>query len=282
MPTVQEILKQTGLSDAEIAALDQRIVGGFSTVLTTAEQVEKSAREQREQAELAKRSQEAQYKEEIVPALNTWGSEKATIMAEREFYRTQAEQAKANGFLPKDAPGYVPQNQQPRNQNGEYVQNGNGVPGSPQFMKYEDGIKALSNVQYVSNEHIRLYGTPMPDRFENLVAEAAQQRMDFNDYVDRKYGFATKRQEIERKKAEDHDKEIADKAIKERDQYWAERTSGNPNTRIGADSEFATLRKGVDTKAVKDPLTFKTKEERHAYTRDLIQRDIAENAQAAS
>ncbi len=281
MPSVAEVLKQSGYTDAEIAALDQRIISGVTQVLSTAEQAEKSAREAREAAELADRSQKDLYANKIVPALNDWGSEKATLEAQVAFYKTQAESAKGAGFLPKDAPGYVPPANQPgRNADGTYVANANSVPGSPAFMTKEEGFKAVSNATFVISEHMRLYGTPAPDDVETLVAEANAQRLPFREYAAKKYNFDGKKQEIaQAREKEARDKLVAD-TIAERDRWHAERAGSNPMVRPGEQSHFAELRKGIDSKAIKDPLMM-SKEERSQQTQALIHKEIVENAAAA-
>jgi hypothetical protein len=281
MPTVAEVLKQSGYTDAEIAALDARILSGVTQVLTVAEQADKSAREAREAAELADRSQRDLYANKIVPALNDWGSEKATLEAQVAFYKTQAESAKGAGFIPKDAPGYVPPANQPgRNADGTYVANANSVPGSPAYMTKAEAISAVSNATHVMNEHMRLYGSPLPDDVETLVNEAAAQRMDFRQYAAKKYNFDGKKAEITAaREKEARDKLVAD-TIAERDRWHAERQGSNPMLRPGEQSSFAELRKGIDSKAIKDPLSM-SKEERHMQTQALIHKDIVENAAAA-
>jgi hypothetical protein len=97
MPTVQQILKETGLSDEQIAGIDAKAIAAFGGVLTTAEQAQ-------EQAEIAKRSNEKFYDESIAPALNTWGTEKANLEAQAAFYRTQNGAARAAGFQFDEAP----------------------------------------------------------------------------------------------------------------------------------------------------------------------------------
>jgi hypothetical protein len=281
MATVAEVLKASGYTDAEISALDARIISGVTQVLSTAEQAEKSAREARDQAELADRAQKDLYANKIVPALNDWGSEKATLEAQVAFYKTQAESAKGAGFIPKDAPGYVPPANQPgRNADGTYVANAGGVPGSPAFMTKAEAISAVSNATFVMNEHFRLYGTPLPDDVETLVNEAGAQRLDFRQYAAKKYNFEGKKAEIAAaREKESRDKLVAD-TIAERDKWHAERQGSNPNLRPGEQSHFSELRKGIDSKAIKDPLLM-SKEERHNATAALIHKDMVENAAAA-
>lgn len=282
MPTVAEILKASGYTDAEITAIDARSMSGFTNLLTAADQAQKSANEAREAAELADRSQKSLYADKIVPALNEWGSEKATLEAQVAFYKTQAESAKSAGFIAKDAPGYVPPaNGEPaRNANGTFVANANNVPGSPAFMTKEEGFKAVSNATFVISEHMRLFGQPAPDDIETLVSEANQQRMPFREYAAKKYNFEGKKQEIAAaREKESRDKLVAD-TIAERDRWHAERMGSNPMVRPGEASHFSELRKGIDSKQLKDPLSM-SKEERHNATAQLIHKDIVDNAAAA-
>jgi hypothetical protein len=177
MPTVQEMLKQSGLSDEQIAALDAKAIGAFSGVLTVAEQKEQAAQkahdeaarlaqaaeqakkesdqaaqqaaQAREAAEIAQRSNSQFYEETIAPALNNWGTEKANLEAQAAFYRAQNEAARAAGFVPAEAPGFTPQTFQPqsgqpqnvqaRDSQGRYVAGAPGsTPGSPTFMEEID------------------------------------------------------------------------------------------------------------------------------------------------
>jgi hypothetical protein len=77
--TVEEVLRQSGLTDEQIAALDAKIINGFTGVLSTAEQERQAAAQARESAEIAKRSNEKFYDETIAPSLNTWATERANL-----------------------------------------------------------------------------------------------------------------------------------------------------------------------------------------------------------
>lgn len=279
MPTVQEILKQSGLTDEQIAALDTKAVTAFSGVLTAAEQAQLSAQQAREKAELETRAQQELYSSQIAPALDAWANEKAQKEAEIAFYRTQAEQAKAGGFIPKDAPGYTPPAADPaRGADGKFVP---GTNGSPVFMTPDQGIKAVSNATWAMQEHFRLYGQPMPDDFDAILQESTQQRMPFKDYVAKKYNFDAKRNEIAAARQKEHDDKIRAEAKAAADKEWAERVGGNPNVRVPVGpSQFDAIRRGVDAKTFKDPLSFGTKEERRAATQQMIAKDLADNAAA--
>src|SRR6516164_3104587 len=123
-PSVRDILKQTGMSDETITALDANVLKAFESVLTTATSSQEDAAEKL-------RLQQDLYDREITPALNAWGSEKATLEAERDFYKKQNEGARTGGFIPKDAPVHVAPTQDPGT--GRFVPAGNPVPGSPSF-----------------------------------------------------------------------------------------------------------------------------------------------------
>ncbi len=266
--TTREILKQTGLSDEQINALDAKILGGFDTVLTTA-----SA--DREAAELAQRAQNELYEKQIAPALDSWGVEKTTLEAERDFYRTQAQGAKGAGFLPKEAPGFVPP-QDPAT--GKFVAGGNAVPGSPGFTA-QDGITAISNATWAFQEHARLFGQPAPDDFETLLKEATSRHLPFREHVSSKYKFAEKKAEMSAKAQQDLiDSKVKD-AVAARDREWAEKGGNNPALRQGVSSQFSQVRKAVEAGTRKDPLTLSSAQRREQ-TRQNIQTEFADNAAA--
>lgn len=278
--TVAEMLKASGMTDEQIAGLDAKIVTGFQTVLTTAEQAQLSASQLKEQAELANRAQTELYDKEIAPALDQWGNEKVMLESERSFYRAQNEAARSAGFIPNDAPTFQPGGNPNRNQNPNaptYVPGANVVPGSPAFMTKAEGVRAVANATWVITEHMRLHGAPPPDDIETLASEAERQHLDFREHVKRKYNFEGRRKEIvEKKQNEEIDRRVAEQ-VKVKEQQLVEKFGSNPNVRMGAPSEFTNLRKGVDQKQVKDPLSM-NKQERRDYTASLINRDMVENA----
>jgi hypothetical protein len=252
-----------------------------TSVISTAAQLEAQAKIDRDAAELADRNQRALYSEKIAPALNEWGTDKANLEAERDFYRTQAQSAKTAGFIAKDAPGYkAPENNDPnRGGNGQYVANSGGVPGSPAFMTRQEGLSAVNLATWAVTEHQRLHGAPLPDDVETLDREATAQRMPFRDYVSKKYGFDAKKQEIATKRENDKIELVVAERLKENDRKWAEKVGSNPNVAAGTPSQFTQLKAGVDSKQIKDPLMM-NKQERHAQTSQLINREIADNAAA--
>ena len=269
--TVEEVLRASGMNDEQIKALDTKVLGGFTQVLSTASAAEQQAETAREAAELAQRAQQDLYDRQIAPALDTWANEKAQKEAEVAFYRAQAEAAKVGGFVPKEAPGY----QATRNEQGKFAPN--PVPGSPgQYFTQADGITALSNATWAITEYQRLFGEPAPDDFKTLLNESVAQHLPFTDYVSRKYKFSEKKAEMAaaRTKAE-HDKIRSDeRALVTRE--FSEKFGNNPNVRTAGPSQFTSIQKAQSTGQRKDPTTM-TQAERHANTQMNIMKDIAGN-----
>lgn len=265
MPTVAEVLKQAGLDDTQIAALDAKAMAGFTSLLSTAET-------ERQQAELAQRAANQMFEEQITPALNAWGNKEATLSAERDYYKTLAEKAKDGGFV-AEVPPFQPA--QVRGPGGQFVANGNQVPGSPSFQDFENragaAIGILTDLQW---KYQSLYGKVMPDAPTALLAEATSQRMPLADWAAKKYDFAGKQAAIQKETADKERDAIRKEAVEERDKFWAERTGSNPNIRQGQASQFADVRKAVAEGKREDPLKL-SREQRHAATAAQIRQDIA-------
>lgn len=284
--TVEDILRQTGFNDEQIKALDSRALSAFSTVLTTATAAEHAAREAKEQAELAQRAQNDLFQNKISPELDRWAVEKAHQDAdlaykdaEVAYYRTQAEGARAGGFIPKDAPRFTPAPARDAN-NGQFAPN--PVPGSPgQYFTVDQGLSAMSNVTWAMSEHQRLYGEPMPDEFQVLVRDAAAAHLDYREFVARKYKFNEKKAEIVAAKTAKEREALVKETEDRINKQWSERVGNNPNIRMPQDSQFADIRKAQTAGQRKDP-TQMTKDERRAYTQQSIQKEIAENHMTGS
>jgi hypothetical protein len=274
MPTVHEVLKQSGFTDDQIAALDGRAVTAFSGVLNQAEQ-------ERQAAELARRSNADFYEQSIVPSLTAWEqdkqrieNERATLAAEAAFYRTQAEEAKKSGFITSEAPTY-----QNRDGQGRYVAGAPGAtPGSPVFdvqqvyQRAGDAVGILTDIQW---EHQRLFGQPMPISPTELVRRADAARLDPKTYASRTFNWDARQAEIAKKKQDDHDSKVRSEAVADRDRYWAERTGNNPDVRQVQDSRYSDLRRAVNTKDLPDPIML-SDQQRRAVTSQMIRKDISE------
>jgi hypothetical protein len=274
-PTVEEILKQSGLSDDAIKALDAKIVSGFTTVLRTAAETEAAAAQAKEAAEIARRAQQQQYETQIAPALDKWGSDQANLIAERDFYRTQNEQARGAGFVPKEAPTYKPGTTPANPSTTE-----NTVPGSPRFLTADAGIAALSNATWMQQEHFRLYGTMPPDELYTLMKEANDRHLGFKEYVEQKYKFPERRTAIATEAKNKELDAVRAETRKAVEKELAEKFGNNPNVRVPSESSFATIHKGVESGTRKDPLSM-TQAQRREYTRQNIQSDLSSNSGAA-
>jgi hypothetical protein len=275
MHSVEEILRQSGFTDQQITSMDQRAITAFSGVLSEADR-------QRQQAELERRSNIDFYDNQIAPSLVQWDeeksrleNEKARIAAEAAFYRTQAEQARASGFIPADAPGY----QQPRDTGGRYVA---GTTGSPVFEPQEivkragDGLATIADIDW---RHRQLFdGKPLPIAPSELIKQADARRMDPMTYAAQTFGFQKREEELQQQKQEAHDSQIRKDATAERDKYWAERTGSNPDVRMAMRSpEMTTVARAVKTGQLPDPLSL-NEGERRAATRQAIRADLSEQS----
>ena len=272
MPTVQEVLKNSGWTDEAIAALDAKAAEGFTAVLSTADQL-------KEAAELKERKINEYMANQVTPALNNWGNEKATLSAENAYLRKLAEEAKASGFIGAEIPLSPTSDGQPRNPQGQFVAGQNPVPGSPGFNpeQFREGVGAFVGVlNEVQWNYQRLFGSVLPDNPNQLVMEAREQRMPLKDYVAKKYNFAAKEQEVAQAKQKEAEDRIRKDAIAERDKFWAER-GANPNLRPAEASGFSQVQKAVQAGQRPDP-TMQTEAQRRATTAEMIQRDIAEKA----
>lgn len=272
-PTVQEILKATGLTDEQIAALDPKVIPAFTQVVSTASQ-------EREAAELAKRATHEYFANDISPALDKWANEKAALDAQIAFYKAQNEAARSGGFIPTDAPNAspTPNPTAGRDPSGKFVAGAGPVPGSPQFMTVEQGWGALNNSQWALVEYMRLHnGAPLPDDLQTLANEAQAQRMDFKTYVAKKYDFETKREQIKTAEQKKRDDALVADAVAANDKKWAEKVGNNPMVRTATDSRFANIEKAVKEGQRPDPLKM-TREQRHSSTQREINKDIASNS----
>jgi hypothetical protein len=273
LPTVAEILKESGLTDEQIKAItsDEKVVTGFTKVISTAAQ-------EREEAERVKRAQEHQFTNEIAPALDSWANKEANLTAERDYYKTMLQKATTGGFV-ADAPPFTPANPNPaaptRDNGGRFVPGANTVPGSPAYLTKQDAYQMVSSTTWAVNEHLRLFGAPLPDDLETLNKEAVEAHMPFRQYVEKKYDFPGKKKAIQEKAQKEHDdgirKEVEDKLNKE----WSEKVGNNPNVRLPRESEFSTIDKGVKEGTRPDPLKMST-EQRRMSTRQSIQKELVQ------
>lgn len=265
MPTVAEVLKTAGLTDEQITALDAKVVAGFDGVLT-------AAQADRDAAELASRSAKQLFDEQITPALNTWGSEKANLEARAAYYEKLAVGAKDGGFVPEVVP-FKPV-EGTRNEKGEFVA---ATPGSPDMKKFEQqvvgGIGALADLQW---RHRKLFGEEMPMSPTDLLAEAEVNKMPFPQWAARKWDYDGKQKSIDTAKAQAHEEGIRKEERAKVEREFAEKApgNGNPNITRGLVSNYAELKKGIADGQRADPLKM-SEAERHRATQEGIRQDMA-------
>lgn len=272
--TLEEVLRETGLTDEQITALDGKVKAGLTAYAS-------SANESLEKAELAVRAQREAYDREIAPALNKWANETAEYQAREAAYKAALNAAKDGGFqIPAILNDPNPNPQPGRTADGKFVANANPVPGSPQF----DSKKLIDDVAnfnvFVADtswKYRTLFGKELPDSPSNLVREATAQRMSPADYAAKKYGFSEKETAMkaadEKAKIDAAVKDAVDKNTRD----LTERFGSNPNVRTPSESAFSSVNKAVTSGQRKDPLKL-TAEERTANTHATIQKEFAERS----
>jgi hypothetical protein len=267
--TVEEVLRETGMTDEQIKALDPKMMTGLTTFVSSGTQA-------LEAAELAKRAQSEQYENEIAPALDKWANDKAGYDAKMAAYEAALKSAKEGGFqIPEIL--VPPANPAARAADGKFVAGQNPVPGSPEFVSNlrKEAGQAIGSMLDLTWKYQTLYGKPMPDSPTVLIAEAQAQRLDPITYAAKKYDFAGKESAIKADEQKKHDDAIRAEAKAEADKVWAEKVGNNPMIRQAEVSKFATLEKAVKANERPDPLTM-TREQRHVATRNSIQKELRE------
>jgi hypothetical protein len=262
MPTVEEVLRESGFTAEQIAALEPKAITAFSGVLSAADKERAEAKAAQDAAELAQRSNVDFYENRIAPSLVAWEEEKqklenasAKALAEAAFYRTQAEEAKKSGFILAEAPGFdaskfVPPNPNPANGGGQrdaqgrYVANApGGTPGSPQFFDvnkvYEragDAVGVIADIQW---EHQRLYGKPLPISPTELVRQADAVKLDPKVYAARTFNFDARRQQMAEEEAKVGREKIAAEAVAPWEQKLKEEQEASKKALADNDRKWA-------------------------------------------
>lgn len=326
--SVKDALKASGFTQEQIDAIDMRALTVFDVAMTTAdsdraaataaqvkadadfkaateavakaEQARQDAIAAKDLAELQGRSNTEFYEQKIVPGLTSWDEEKTKLenervkaMAEAAFYRTQNEGAKAGGFIPTDAPGFVPPVADPK---PGYVPGAGGTPGSPTFMdanklaaQFSDKAAVLTNIDW---RYRKLYGDVMPIAPSQLIAEADAQKMDPTAYAEKKFNFSGREAELNATRQREHEAKIAadataaanaeaDVRMKAREaefaakeKKFAEQGGNNPDVRTPQGSaKFTEIKRAVEQGERPNPLKM-TDAQRRAATRNAIHSEI--------
>lgn len=242
MPTLAEILKTAGIADEVAAGLPKEVVTAITGFVAEADTKLTTAAAEATKAEEARRQAELERKEinEYVEKYGTTVTEVASANARADAYETYLKSLKAQGFEIK-IPGLDDKKTTP-----EPI-----VPGSPakggNAVSEAEILGKVGNVMEqwldANNEHMRLYGTPIPDGSRAVADEAARARVPLGKYIETKYKFADARKAKEDKAFQDKvDAEVAKKLeVKKRED--AERFGNNPNLRGGESSRQSTLPK---------------------------------------
>jgi hypothetical protein len=246
MPTVTEILEQTGFTKEQIAALDPKLVTTFSGIMTDAEQKQaaavaaaakaeadrQAAAETLDKTQLERRSLNEFYETKVVTGLTGWEEEQKKLRTEAAnaqalaaFYEAQNKSARDAGFIAAEAPKFTPAAVDPnagRDGQGRFVAGApGGTPGSPSFIdpnviagKIGDVAGIISDIQW---KHNTLFGRPLPMAPSELIRQADAVKLSPMDYAARQFGFAAREAEMSAQEKAAHDKAIADAAVAARD-----------------------------------------------------------------
>jgi hypothetical protein len=254
MPTLAEVLKNSGWSQAQIDALDAQAMKGLgdyvSNIEQTAAQKEQAAKDLAAKAEADRKAQEAaaeaarvareaaeasergwaDFRDNVYnPGIASWEAEKAKLAkaasdaaAEAAFYKAQRESYLSTlNIKPEDAPVFIPPA-------AAVVPPPVKTPGTPTFtideVRNELGT-SLGTVANIQWEYQTLYGKPMPISPTELLRQAeANKFKDPATYASQIFKFAEKKEEMRVAAAKAHDDAVAAAAVAEREAKYKEET----------------------------------------------------------
>jgi len=239
MPTVAEILKTAGIKDEVIAGIPAEAVTALTGYVSDADTKLTSAQQAEAQAAELKRITELE-KKEVLDYVENYGNklrETSSIQAKYDAAVAQLKSLREQGFtvdLPSDTPAANP-----------------AVPGSPAVggnALDENAIlgkvgSVMSQWLDANNEHIRLYGTPIPEQSTALAEEARQARKPIGQYIAEKFKFKAKQDEQQKAAFQKTvDEQVAAK-LAEKERKLAEERGSNPNLRPGEPSRASLVTK---------------------------------------
>ena len=179
MPTVQQILKNAGLSDYEINSLDGRTTQAFGQVLS--------------EAELQKTSVNEFWENTFNPGIQQWETERsdlgrrlAAAEAQKAAYERERQILVEQGIVTGD--------------NLTRPTNSSTTPGTPTFGDANDivsrageGLTQLADIEW---RHRNVFGKPMDIPPSQLVSEASRAGLSLSEAAERKFGFSKKEQQV--------------------------------------------------------------------------------------
>ena len=240
MASLQEILKNAGIKDEVIAGLPPEVVTSLTGYAADADTRLSAAEKALLEANDLKTTLDSYTESEIVPKL----TRAAEIETKLAAYEAAVAKAKEQGFnieLP-NLPGGNPPAAVP----GSPARGGNVAPGFDPA-KFQNVVgSVIAQVADVSNEYQRLYGTPMPDNFESLAAEAERMHKPIFQYAAEKYKFADRKQQKAQEIKDAELKAAREAGKQEAAKEFAERGGNNPNLRRGVDSRFPQVKRTTE------------------------------------
>lgn len=237
--TVEELLKSKGIAEDVITGLPKDVIGHLTgyvseadTKLQTATDAARTAEEARRQAELEK--------QEIDKYVTDYGNsltKTSSIEAKNAALTAYLTKLKADGFaVPEELVSGGPAKVTPRAEGG--------ILDEGQILGKVGMV--MSQWFDANNEHIRLFGVPIPDDSTTLNVEATRARKPLGEYAAEKYKFKDTR--VAKAKA-DEEKRVEDRVkarLDEEHRKDAEARGSNPNLRNG-ESSRASLVKPIKT-----------------------------------
>lgn len=232
--TLAELLASKGIAKEVIDGLPKDVIGHVQGFVSEADTKLQTATKEHTDAEEARRQAELERKE-IDTYVNEYGTsltKMASVEASNEAMRTYLKKMKEGGYsVPDEFLAAPDPTKKPI------------VPGSPAVGGNVDEGKILGKVgnfmsQWLdaNNEHIRLYGTPIPDGSEALAAEAQRARKPLGQFAAEKYGFEKKRQEKVAADTAAREAAIRKDEREKLEREHAEKNGSNSNLRPGESS----------------------------------------------
>lgn len=227
----KEYLKTQGYTDAEIANMEttfggQKMAKAFEQPIAdklAAEQAAATAKSEKEDFERF-------YNDEVLPKISTTYQDAINARTRVAALEARLKAANEYGFLsdPKVVDGVVPGAPAVTPTTTTAT---NPVPGSPaappsfdpsQYLRADKFAEEVNNIPTmlgrltkISNEHMALFGSPLLD-IDDLIAQAqaSKGKRNVGQIWEEKYKVQAKRDEIAAAKQAEHDKRIADEAIR--------------------------------------------------------------------
>lgn len=232
--TVAELLKSKGIADEVAAGLPKEVVAAFTGYVSEADTKYQGATSAAAEAAESLRQAELERKEigEYVEKSITSITANSALEAREAALNAGIAKMKEKGF---DMTGVIPEPAAKP-----------AVPGSPAIGGNVDAVRNLASAtaQFLdaNNEHIRLYGEPLPDSAESLSVEAARARKPIGEFIGEKYKFGERKTaKAAEARQKEIDKEVNAKVTEMRKADAEAR--GNPNLRPGEASRNSFVKK---------------------------------------